>query len=157
MQRIKAVPAESASWKQREGALTSAVTKACSELAFLRFALLNESWKQEMRFDALCRNSSTCMIREDNYIFLRKRFPIMVMETAAWESDSTCCASNKHVHKALLIVSKRYCATSHKELPVANFAFLYTCVCFLYTCVCFLYTCVCFLYTCVCFLAFLCI
>ena len=50
MQRMKASLAQCTSWKQWESALTSAVTKTLSELAFTIFALLRESWKQEMRF-----------------------------------------------------------------------------------------------------------
>ena len=72
IQRVKALSAQSASWKQWESALTSAVNKARSGLAFMCFAVLNESWIQEMRFDALCHDRNTCMVRKDNSNFIAK-------------------------------------------------------------------------------------
>ena len=69
-------------------------------LAFMRFALLIESWKQEMCFIVRCRNSNTCMAREDNFNFIGKAL-------SHFGHGNSCVRKRLHVlcnmsvHKAL--------------------------------------------------------
>ena len=72
MQSMKALLAQYVLFKQWEIAFTCFLSKVRAGLAYVHFALLNETWNQEMSFDALSRNGNMCILREDNSYFAAK-------------------------------------------------------------------------------------